>query len=54
MFILDDILLFPVRGVTWIAKKVYELAEEEFENEAASIRAELSDLYMRLETGELT
>ncbi len=54
MFILDDILLFPVRSILWIFRELHNAAQEEIENEADSITNELSDLYMMLETGKIT
>ena len=54
MFIVDDILLSPVRGILWIFRELHNSAQQEMENEAESITAELSDLYMMLETGKIT
>jgi hypothetical protein len=54
MFIVDDILLFPVRSILWIFRWMHNAALEEIENEAVSITNELSELYMMLETGKIT
>jgi hypothetical protein len=54
MFLLDDILLFPARGIQFVARAVHKAAEQESTDEAAAIRAELSELYMMLETGRIT
>ncbi len=54
MLILDDILLFPLRGILWAFREVHNAARQEQENEAESITAELSELYMMLETGRTT
>jgi len=54
MFILDDILLFPLRGIHWIAREIDDAAQQERENEAQAITTELSELYKRLESGGLT
>jgi hypothetical protein len=54
MLIVDDILLFPAKGITWIFKQIHELAEEELAGEADRIRDNLTDLYMLLETGQIT
>jgi hypothetical protein len=43
----------PVRGVHWLAEKVAEEAERRYLDEAG-VRAELSELQMRLEMGEIT
>lgn len=52
-FLLDDILLAPVKGVRLIAKKIHEQAMEEFLDEEG-VRQELRELYMSLETGRIT
>jgi len=54
MFLLDDILLAPARGLFWIFKEIHHAAEEAQANEAESITTKLSELYMMLETGQLT
>ncbi|MBI5114952.1 gas vesicle protein GvpG [Candidatus Poribacteria bacterium] len=54
MFIVDDILLFPVRSLLFVLRGIHKAAREEIENEAESIRRELTDLYMMLETGRIS
>ena len=54
MLIVDDILLFPMRSLFFIFREVCNAAEQESLNEADAIRAELTDLYMMLETGAIT
>lgn len=54
MFLLDDLLLAPVYGLVWVFRKIHEAAQEEMAGEADAITAELSELYMRLETGQIT
>ena len=54
MLIIDDILLSPVRGINWIFKQIHELAEEELEGEPDRIRQSLTELYMMLETGQIS
>ena len=54
MLIVDDILLFPVRSILWVFQEIHNDAQEEQANEAEAITAELSDLYMMLETGKIT
>jgi len=54
MFILDDILLSPARGVAWVVNQVHQAAEHEFENEADAVRNELRELYMMLEAGRIS
>lgn len=54
MFILDDILLFPIRSILWICREIHNAAHEEQAHEAERITSELSQLYMMLETGKIT
>lgn len=54
MFIVDDILLAPFRGFFWIFREIRDAAQQEFADAAETITAELSELYMMLETGRIT
>ncbi len=54
MFLVDDILLAPARGLFWIFKEIHHAVEEEQANEAEAITTKLSELYMMLETGQMT
>jgi len=54
MFLIDDILMAPARGLLWVFKEIHRVAEEDQANEVESITAKLSDLYMMLETGQMT
>jgi len=33
MFLIDDILLSPLKGIVWLGKKINEVAEKEFSDE---------------------
>jgi hypothetical protein len=54
MLLVDDILFSPVKGIQWIFKEVHKLAEEELSGESDRIRESLVELYMRLETDQIT
>ena len=54
MFLIDDILLAPARGLLWVFKEIHHAVEQEQANEADAITAKLSELYMMLETGQMT
>lgn len=54
MFLIDDILMAPAHGLLWIFKEIHHAVEEEQANEAEAITAKLSELYMMLETGQMT
>jgi uncharacterized membrane protein len=53
MFLLDDILLAPVKGIVWMAEKIDEVikAEEQDENR---LKDTLLELQMRLELGQIS
>ena len=54
MLIIDDILLFPFRSIFWIFREIHNAAQQELATEAEAITAELSELYMMLETGKIS
>ena len=54
MLIIDDILLSPARGFLWIFNEIHNAAQQESADEPRQITAELSNLYMMLETGKLS
>ena len=54
MLLVDDILLFPARGILWIFRAVNQAAQEEMAGEAEALQSELRDLYMMLETGVIS
>ena len=54
MLLVDDLLLAPIHGLLWVFGKIHEAAQEEIAGEADAITAELSQLYMMLETGRIT
>lgn len=53
MLLVDDILLFPIKGLFYVCKQIHNAAEEELLN-AEGITNQLSELYMMLETGKIT
>ena len=52
-FLLDDILLAPIKGLVFIARKLQDTAMEEFLGED-DVRQKLRELYMSLETGKIS
>ena len=52
MFLLDNILLAPLRGVIWLGKKVNEVGEKKLYDEG-SIKEELMALQLRFELDEI-
>ena len=54
MLLIDDILMAPAHGLLWVFKEIHQAVGEEQANEAEAITAKLSELYMMLETGQMT
>ncbi len=54
MFLVDDLLLSPIKGVLWVFKEIHDAAQQELAGEGEAITAALSELYMKLETGQIT
>ena len=54
MFLVDDILLAPVHGIFWIFREIHNATQQEYASESESITAELTTLYMMLETGKIS
>jgi ATP-dependent protease HslVU (ClpYQ) ATPase subunit len=53
MFLIDDLLLAPLQGLLWVARKIDEAVSQEQEKEAEEIQARLRELHQRLESGQL-
>ena len=52
MFLLDDILLAPLKGVIWLCKKVNEVGEKKLYDKD-SIKEELMALQLQFELDEI-
>jgi len=52
MFLLDDILLAPLKGVIWLVKKVNEVGEKKLYDKD-SIKEELMALQLQFELDEI-
>ena len=53
MFLLDDILLAPLKGLIWLAEKVDDMAEKEFSDEG-QLMDKLMELQLRFELDEIS
>jgi len=53
MFIIDDILLSPLKGIIWLGEKIKEMTEAELTDES-KVHEELLELQMRFEMDEIT
>jgi hypothetical protein len=54
MFLVDDLLMSPVKGILWVFQEIHDAAQQEMAGESEAITATLSELYMKLETGQIT
>ena len=53
MFIIDDILLSPLKGIIWIGQKINEVVDKEFSDEGL-IKERLMELQMRFELDKIS
>ncbi len=53
MFLLDDILLAPIKGVKWLSEKMRDLAEKDL-FDPDKIHEEFMNLQAKLDMGELS
>jgi hypothetical protein len=53
MFLLDDLLLSPMKGLAAVCRKVEEAARQELENQEKGAMSALGELHRRLETGQI-
>jgi hypothetical protein len=54
MFLIDDIVTSPVRGIFWIFEEINRVVQKELAGEAESVTEQLRLLYMQLETSQIT
>jgi hypothetical protein len=54
MFLLDDILVAPFKGLVWVFEEIRDAAEQELANDADLITIQLQQLYTMLESGQIT
>lgn len=52
MFLLDDILLAPVKGIVWLGEKIDEMIKRE-EGDENRLKETLLELQMRLDLGQI-
>ena len=54
MFLLDDIVCSPFNSLLYVFRELHRAVQQDAVNEAEAIRAVMSELYMLLETGQIT
>ena len=53
MFLIDSILLAPVKGVIWLGKKINEVVEKEISDQGV-IKENLMELQLQFELDEIS
>jgi hypothetical protein len=53
MFLLDDILLSPIKGLAAVCRKVEAAARQDLENQEKGAMSALGELHRRLEMGQI-
>jgi hypothetical protein len=53
MFVVDDLLLAPLKGLTAVCRQVQEAARQELEADKRAALAALAELHGRLESGQI-
>jgi hypothetical protein len=54
MFLIDDLITAPAKGLMFVARRVQDAVEEEITGREEELKSELHDQYMLLELGEIT
>jgi hypothetical protein len=54
MFLLDDILLAPMKGLAAVCRKVEEAARQDLEMRGKDAMSALGELHRRLELGQIS
>jgi len=53
MFLLDDILLSPLKGLALVCRKVHQAAQEDLERQEKEILAALAELHHLMDAGRI-
>ncbi len=53
MFLLDDLLLAPIRGLAAVCQKVHEAAQEDLESQEKALLAALAELHHQLDAAQI-
>lgn len=53
MFLIDDILLAPLKGIIWLGKEINNVIEKD-ESDEGKIKEKLMELQFKLELDEIT
>lgn len=53
MFLLDDILLAPIKGLAAMCQKVHDAAQEDLEKQEREIMGSLAELHQLMDAGHI-
>jgi len=53
MFLVDDILLSPLKGFIAVCRQVQDAARQDLDNQQKAAMAALAELHQRLESGQI-
>jgi hypothetical protein len=53
MFLVDDILLAPLKGLAAVCRQVQDAARQELEGQKKGVMAALAELHRKLESGRI-
>ena len=53
MFLLDDLIFAPLKGLAAVCQKVHDAAQEDLEQQEKSVLADLSELHHLLDDGRI-
>lgn len=54
MFLIDDLLMAPIRGVVALGRKVQEIAESEVFDDEGKLKRELQEAQLRFDMDEIS
>ena len=54
MFLIDDILLAPLKGVIWLAEQIKEVADRELLDDEDKIKEKLMESQFKFELDQIT
>ncbi len=53
MFLLDDLLLAPIKGLAAVCQKVHDAAQEDLDSQEKAVMADLAELHHLLDAGQI-
>jgi hypothetical protein len=53
MFLLDDLILAPIKGLAAVCQKVHEAAQEDLEGQEKAVMTDLAELHHLLDAGQI-